>query len=107
MLAEAAQMAQMSPTSRSCVMGDSRGQHHLGILDRLDDGRAHRGRDARPYRYVALRHSGQPDGQYVYAVNEISDNISVYAVNATSGALTAIPGSPVAAGSQPDFIAIL
>lgn len=48
--------------------------------------------------------AARPDGQYVYVVNGTSNNISVYAVNATSGTLTAIPGSPFSAGTNPQAL---
>jgi 6-phosphogluconolactonase (cycloisomerase 2 family) len=49
--------------------------------------------------------AARPDGRYVYVLNEISNNISVYAVNVTSGALTEVPGSPFAAGTDPQALA--
>jgi 6-phosphogluconolactonase len=52
-----------------------------------------------PYAIAA-----SPNGLYVYVVNQISDNISAYAVNATNGALTEIPGSPFAAGTDPEAL---
>ena len=45
-----------------------------------------------------------PSGLFAYVANEDSDNISVYAVNATTGVLTSAGG--FAAGSQPRSIAI-
>jgi 6-phosphogluconolactonase (cycloisomerase 2 family) len=38
---------------------------------------------------------------YLYATNEGSDNVSAYAVNASSGALTQVTGSPFGAGTEP------
>lgn len=38
---------------------------------------------------------------YAYVANLNSNNISAYTINATTGALTAIAGSPFAAGTQP------
>jgi 6-phosphogluconolactonase (cycloisomerase 2 family) len=38
---------------------------------------------------------------YLYAANEGSDNVSAYTVNSSSGALTAVTGSPFATGSGP------
>ena len=38
---------------------------------------------------------------YAYVANENSDNISAYAINATTGALTALAGSPFTAGERP------
>ena len=48
-----------------------------------------------------------PSNQFLYVGNEGSANIAGYRFDAANGGLTAIPGSPFAAGSQPDFIAIL
>jgi 6-phosphogluconolactonase len=48
-----------------------------------------------------------PSNQFLYVGNGGSANISGYKLNAANGELTAIPGSPFTAGSQPDFIAIL
>ena len=39
--------------------------------------------------------------RYVYVGNEGSNDISAFAVNAATGALTAVPGSPFAAGTDP------
>lgn len=47
-----------------------------------------------------------PSGQFVYAVNFNADTISAYVVDAATGALMAVAGSPFAAGSQPHSIAI-
>ena len=49
--------------------------------------------------------AGSPDGHYVYVGNETDNNISVYAVNATTGALTPISGPPVATGIDPQALA--
>ncbi|MEK7702930.1 MAG: beta-propeller fold lactonase family protein, partial [Nitrospirota bacterium] len=43
-----------------------------------------------------------PSGQFAYAANDGSDNISVYTINQTTGALTA--GTAVAAGTNPSSI---
>ena len=48
-----------------------------------------------------------PSNQFLYVGNGGSANISGYKVDTANGGLTAIPDSPFAAGSQPDFIAIL
>jgi 6-phosphogluconolactonase (cycloisomerase 2 family) len=47
-----------------------------------------------------------PSGQFVYAANYNSHSISAYVVDAATGALAAVGGSPFAAGSQPHAIAI-
>ncbi len=38
---------------------------------------------------------------YLFAINRQSNNISVYSISATSGALTPVPGSPFASGAAP------
>ena len=53
-----------------------------------------------PYAIV-----GSPDKKHVYVVNEVSNNISAYAVDAMSGALTQIAGSPFPAGTDPQALA--
>jgi 6-phosphogluconolactonase (cycloisomerase 2 family) len=45
--------------------------------------------------------------QFLYVGNGGSANISGYHLDTSNGGLSAIPGSPFAAGNQPDFIAIL
>lgn len=40
-----------------------------------------------------------PSGGFVYVANSQSDNVSVYAVDAATGALTAVAGSPFVAGA--------
>jgi DNA-binding beta-propeller fold protein YncE len=47
-----------------------------------------------------------PTGMFTYVVNSGSDTVSVFAIDATSGALTPIGGSPFATGTQPAAIAI-
>jgi len=47
-----------------------------------------------------------PSGQFAYLANENSNNIGVYSIDATTGALSAVPGSPFPAGSRPRWIAI-
>jgi 6-phosphogluconolactonase len=41
-----------------------------------------------------------PSGKFVYVANDGSNNVSGYALN-SNGSLTPVPGSPFAAGSQP------
>jgi 6-phosphogluconolactonase len=48
-----------------------------------------------------------PSNQFLYIGNAGSANVSGYKLNAANGGLTAIPSSPFAAGTDPDFIAIL
>jgi 6-phosphogluconolactonase (cycloisomerase 2 family) len=51
-----------------------------------------------------------PNGQFAYVVNSFSaggiGNVSAYTINATTGALTPVPGSPFAAGSGPFSVAV-
>lgn len=45
--------------------------------------------------------------QYVVFVgNEVSNDVSAFAVNSTTGVLTAVPGSPFAAGTDPKAMAL-
>jgi 6-phosphogluconolactonase len=44
--------------------------------------------------------------RYVYVGNEGSNDVSAFAVNNTTGALTAAPGSPFAAGTDPQAMAL-
>jgi 6-phosphogluconolactonase (cycloisomerase 2 family) len=46
------------------------------------------------------------DNRYLYVSNSRSNDVSAFAVDAASGALTAIPGSPFAAGTSPGAIAV-
>ena len=50
-------------------------------------------------------------GTFAYVTNEnpynnVSGNVSAYAINASTGALTAVAGSPFAAGSDPVGVAV-
>ncbi len=47
-----------------------------------------------------------PTGRFAYVANNGSDNVSAYTINTTTGALTAVAGSPFASGGQPNGIAI-
>jgi hypothetical protein len=47
-----------------------------------------------------------PTGKFAYVANLFSNNVSGYTINATTGALTAISGSPFAAGVFPDSVAV-
>ena len=40
-------------------------------------------------------------GQFVYVANQFSNDVSGYTINATTGTLTPIPGSPFAAVAAP------
>jgi 6-phosphogluconolactonase len=47
-----------------------------------------------------------PMGQFVYAANDTSGDVSVYTVDATTGALTAVAGSPFVSGTGARSVAI-
>jgi 6-phosphogluconolactonase (cycloisomerase 2 family) len=47
-----------------------------------------------------------PDGKFVVAVNQGTSNVSVFSLDATTGALTEVPGSPFASGNAPGPVAI-
>jgi len=47
-----------------------------------------------------------PAGLFAYVANENSNDISVYALNSTTGALTQVAGSPFGAGVNPRAVAI-
>jgi 6-phosphogluconolactonase len=53
-----------------------------------------------PYAIV-----GSPDNKHLYVVNQVSNNISAYVVNAADGALTQLTGSPFPAGTDPQALA--
>jgi len=45
-----------------------------------------------------------PSGRFVYVVNTGSSTISGYSINATSGVLSAVPGSPFSGLSFPHYL---
>ena len=47
-----------------------------------------------------------PTGKFAYVANPGSNNVSGYTINATTGALTAIAGSPFPAGASPFSVAV-
>ena len=47
-----------------------------------------------------------PSGKFAYFANESSNNVGVYSINATTGALSAVLGSPFGTGIRPRWIAI-
>ena len=77
----------------------------------------HRSRDggldarspARPYStgtwpvFIAF----DPTGKFVYVANRDSLSISAYAINSSTGALSAVPGSPFTAEEWPASIATI
>jgi DNA-binding beta-propeller fold protein YncE len=52
---------------------------------------------------VAVEHTGN----FAYVTNLGSNNVSVYAINAATGALTEIASSPFAAGNGPVSVATI
>jgi len=46
------------------------------------------------------------DSSYLYVSNGRSNDVSAFAVDAASGALTAVPGSPFAAGTSPGAVGV-
>ncbi len=47
-----------------------------------------------------------PDGKFVVVANQGTSNVAVFSLDATTGALTEVPGSPFASGQQPGPVAI-
>ena len=47
-----------------------------------------------------------PDGKFVIVANQGTSNVAVFSLDATTGALTEVPGSPFASGQQPGPVAI-
>jgi 6-phosphogluconolactonase (cycloisomerase 2 family) len=47
-----------------------------------------------------------PDGKFVIVANQGTSNVSVFSLDATTGALTEVSGSPFASGQQPGPVAI-
>jgi 6-phosphogluconolactonase len=58
---------------------------------------------ASPYAIVGLDTGGQ---RFVFVGNEGSNDVSAFVVNSATGALTAVPGSPFAAGTDPKAMAL-
>jgi 6-phosphogluconolactonase len=50
--------------------------------------------------------ASDPRGRFIYVVNEWADTVSGFSVDAATGALTPVPGSPFAAGVRPRDVAI-
>ena len=42
-----------------------------------------------------------PSGRFAYVANLVGDNVSAYTINSSTGALSAVAGSPFAAGNDP------
>jgi len=47
-----------------------------------------------------------PTGKFVYVTNHFTNNVNGYTIDPTTGALTAITGSPFAAGTFPTSVAV-
>lgn len=47
-----------------------------------------------------------PDGKFVVVANQGTNNVSVFSLDASTGALTAVPGSPFSTSGQPGPVAI-
>jgi YVTN family beta-propeller protein len=61
---------------------------------------------ASPHAIVALETSPRGDKGHVYVANEGSNDVSAFAIDTTTGALTALPGSPFPAGKDPQGMAL-
>ena len=55
---------------------------------------------------VALSVVVLPLGSFLYAVNQGSNNVSVFSISATTGALTPVTGSPFPTGAAPSSVAV-
>ena len=55
----------------------------------------------------AVSISVDPSGQFAYAVNAGDNTVSAYSIDSSTGALTALSGSPFAAGKSPKSIVIV
>jgi 6-phosphogluconolactonase (cycloisomerase 2 family) len=58
-----------------------------------------------PHAIFGFQGFASEDKRYVFVGNEGSNDVSAFAVNNTTGALTAVPGSPFAAGTDPQAMA--
>jgi 6-phosphogluconolactonase (cycloisomerase 2 family) len=59
-----------------------------------------------PHAIVGLHYSRFDDKRYVFVGNGGSNDVSAFVVNSTTGALTAVAGSPFPAGIDPQAMAI-
>jgi 6-phosphogluconolactonase (cycloisomerase 2 family) len=50
---------------------------------------------------------GTSEKSLVFVANEASNDVSAFTVNPTTGALTAVPGSPFAAGTNPEAMTVI
>jgi 6-phosphogluconolactonase (cycloisomerase 2 family) len=61
---------------------------------------------ASPHATVGLEYYFGRDKRYVFVGNEGSNDVSAFAVNSATGALTAVPGSPFPAGTDPQAMLV-
>ena len=61
---------------------------------------------ASPHAILGFEDSTSEHKRYIFVGNEESNDVSAFAINNTTGALTAVPGSPFAAGSDPQAMAV-
>jgi 6-phosphogluconolactonase (cycloisomerase 2 family) len=61
---------------------------------------------ASPHAIVGYETNPRGDKGYVYVADEGSNDVSAFAVDTTTGALTAVPGSPFPAGKNPQGMAL-
>jgi len=47
-----------------------------------------------------------PDGKFVVVANSVTSTVAVFSLDASTGALTEVPGSPFASSQQPGLVAI-
>jgi 6-phosphogluconolactonase len=59
-----------------------------------------------PHAIVGLEYSVVEDKKYVYVGNEVSNDVSAFAVNPATGSLTTVPGSPFPAGTDPQAMTL-
>ena len=55
-------------------------------------------------RWYAAYPLSYPGGTFAYVANFGSNNVLAYSINATTGALTPVTGSPFTAGSGPNSV---
>ena len=91
---------------RILVCGECGRQYDVGVVDRRDHGSNCVGWPAGVFGVSPLAIAGTSDKKYVYVVNSGSNDISAFAVDPGTGALTAVPGSPFAAGTNPRALAL-
>jgi 6-phosphogluconolactonase len=58
-----------------------------------------------PHAILGFQNLFSQDKKFVFVGNEVDNDVSAFAVNPMTGALTAVPGSPFAAGIDPQAMA--